>query len=182
MHKTLKDMDLATPVAPDVEERALKALRKLIAEVAWRSEASKQARLCGMKQGNTRSAAHHQKFRWQTLRHRQNLLLAIRVSLFGYLTTEPFPALFLYLHVAVNEVLSKCPAQLRERDAKLLRDRLAFEALSRKEQRLESEWCLTVASTSRLCRDTPASCTCDWHSFRPVVPCKVCCQCAARGS
>lgn len=63
VHKTLKDMDLATPVAPDVEERALKALRKLIAEV-----------------------------------------------------------------------LSKCPAQLRERDAKLLRDRLAFEALSRKEQ------------------------------------------------
>eukprot|EP00439_Symbiodinium_sp_Y106_P027183 s307_g3.t1 len=63
VHKTLKEMDLATPVAPDVEERALKALRRLI-----------------------------------------------------------------------GEVLSKCPEHLRERDAKLLRDRMAFEALSRKEQ------------------------------------------------
>ena len=32
VHKTLKEMDLATPVAPDVEERALKALRRLIGE------------------------------------------------------------------------------------------------------------------------------------------------------
>ena len=127
VQRTLSELDLATPVNPDVEKRALQELGRLCSEVGF----------CWLTTNNVIPMQYYTHIHIHTY-----IYIYMYMYIFISVDLERVKTVALMrdrVQEPSTEVLSRCPEHLRRRDAELLRDRASLTALPRKEQQLEMQ-------------------------------------------